>query len=109
MQVFSEAALEGFEDRTLVHLYKFFPKQCEAAGEEQLRATIQYGIKRAAAYGITVACDVCRYVDLMVVLGRDFDTDRNLPWAGGILKTCNPPGERMSALVRTADKHVRHG
>jgi hypothetical protein len=108
MQVFSEAALERFEEMMVAHLKKFFPDFCDAAGEEQLRETIHYGIERAAAYRITAACDVCKYIDLMVVLGCDFDTDKELPWAGGILKTRNTPGARMSVLVRTADKHLRH-
>ena len=37
---------------------------------------VQYGIKRAAVYGFTAKRDVCKYIDLMILFGRDFDTDK---------------------------------
>ena len=58
MAVFAEAETKKSVDSMVVHLNKFFPKQCEAMGEPQLRETIRYGIKRAAAYGITAQRDV---------------------------------------------------
>lgn len=107
MAVFSRAEIKKFEDRMVIHLKKFFPRQCEALGEAQLRETIQYGIKRAAGYGITSKPDVYKYVDLMVVLGRDFDTDRRFPWASKILRTHNSPVGKMNALRGAAKKHLR--
>jgi hypothetical protein len=92
VQVFSEAALKRFEDRMVVHLNKFFPGQCKTAAEPELRATIQYGIKRAAAYGIVGARDVCKYIDLMILFGRDFDKDPELPWASAALSATYPQG-----------------
>ena len=104
MQVFSEAALEGFEDRVLAHLHKCFPKQCKALGETELRETIRYGIKRAAKYGIIAERDVCKYTDVMVVLGRDFDKDSELPWASAILsdETLQQPTAKIERLYQVA-------
>jgi len=106
MAVFAQAEIKKFEDRVVIHLKKFFPGQCHALGESQLREVIRYGIKRAAAYGITAARDVCKYIDLMVVLGRDFDTDKELPWVGAILSIRPAPGARVSVLVKAANKHL---
>ena len=107
MAVFAQAEIRKFEDRVVIHLNKFFPRQCEALGDSKLRETIRYGIKRAATYGITAARDVRKYIDAMVALGRDFDTDRRLPWAGEILRARAISGIKMAKLIRTADKHLR--
>src|SRR5438105_3713106 len=73
LAAFSRADAARFEQWMLDHLRKFFAKQCEAAGEPDLRETIRYGIERAAAHGFHSKRDICKYIDLMVVLGRDFD------------------------------------
>jgi hypothetical protein len=109
MAVFAEVETQKFVDQMVVHLKKFFPKQCEAMGEPQLRDTIQYGIKRAAAYGITAQCDVRQYMNLIVVFGRDFDTDKRLPWASEILNRSNSPSIRTCLLLQSAKRHLREG
>ncbi|MGH9431409.1 MAG: hypothetical protein ACRD3T_07685 [Terriglobia bacterium] len=107
MQKFSEAALKRFEDQVLGHLNKFFPKCCEAMGESKLRENIQYGVKRAAAHRVTNKSDVCKYIDLMIVFGRDFDRSPQQAWAGEILndKSLKGPARRMRLLFEAAKKH----
>ncbi len=91
----------------VVHLNKFFPSQCRAAGETQLRETIQYGVKGAAKHGITAERDVCKYIDLVLVYGRDFDRDPNLPWARRILEdqTSQDPSVTVERLFDEAKKN----
>jgi hypothetical protein len=107
MAVFEQVEIKKFVDCMVIHLKKFFPKQCEALGEPGLRETVQHGIKRAKAYGITSKRDVYKYVDLMVVFGRDFDTDKRYPWAGEILQKQLGPGVRIEALHQAARKQLR--
>jgi hypothetical protein len=107
LAVFSKAQVKRFEDSMLAHLKKSFPKQCEGVDEAQLRDTIQHGIKRAAIYEITDEADVSKYIDLMMSLGRDLDTDTKLPWASEILKTRSHAGAKISELVETAEKKLR--
>ncbi|MGA2987123.1 MAG: hypothetical protein ABSG32_25285 [Terriglobia bacterium] len=107
MAVFVEVEIEKFVDGMLVHLRKFFPRQCEAMGEPQLRETIRYGIKRAAAYGITAERDVYKYVDLMVVFGRDFDADKQFPWAGETLRAKKDPARKMLSLHQAARNYLK--
>jgi hypothetical protein len=107
MRAFSEAALKRFEETMLAHLKKFFPDKYEAAGEPKVRKLIRYGIERAASYDITAQRDVSRYIDLMMTLGPDFDQDKQLPWAGQILRTRNKPEVRISILLKTAEKHLK--
>jgi hypothetical protein len=107
MAAFARAETKKFEDRMLIHLNKFFPRQCAALGEPKLRETIRDGIKRAAAYRITAERDVYKYIDLMVVFGHDFDTDKRFPWAGEILRKQKSPGAKINALHRAARKRLK--
>jgi len=107
MKKFSEAAIRRFEDMMVVHLSRYFPNRCKAAGEPELRRAIRYGVKRAASYKIKAQPDVCRYIDLMMALGGDFDTDPKLPWASEILNAPTSQEQRISALLRTATQHLR--
>jgi hypothetical protein len=100
--VLSQLEVQKFEDWMLAHLKRFFPRQCAVAGDQRLREMVQYGIQRAAVYGITAKRDVCKYIDLMIVFGRDFDTDRRSRWAGEILGKRRNPGVKMQTLLQTA-------
>jgi hypothetical protein len=105
--VLSQLEVRKFEDWMLVHLKKFFPKQCGALGDTQLRQTVQHGIKRAASYELTARRDVCKYIDLMIVFGRNFDTDRRYRWAGEILGKRRNPGVKMQTLFQAAKLRLR--
>ena len=112
LSLFSQAELRKFEDWMVSHLGKFFPRQSRTMGESKLRETIQYGIKRAASYGIVSKRDVCKYVDVMIVLGRDFDRDPQYLWAARILgqknsRQKNGSGAKAQALLESAIRHVR--
>jgi len=106
---FSRAEVDKFKSWMLVHLNKFFPRECQSAGETQLKEAIQYGIKRAASYGITGKRDVCKYIDLMVVFGRNFDVEARSRWASEILNRSGDPAVKMRSLFREAKSHLREG
>ncbi len=99
--------MRKFEDWTLAHLQRFFPRQCARAGEPQLRKWVRHGVRRASIYGITAKKDVCKYIDVMMVLGPDFDADPKFPWAPGILAGSGSPDARMRALLQAAQNHLK--
>jgi hypothetical protein len=107
LAAFAPLGKEFFEDRMLTHLKKVFPQQFESLGEPKLRETVQYGTQRAASYRITSERDVCKYIDLMVFYGRDFDKDLKLPWAQSILQNqaIRNPSTKMERLYKAAEKH----
>ncbi|NMO13587.1 hypothetical protein HPC49_01260 [Pyxidicoccus fallax] len=100
--------IRRFEAWVESHLQRHFPEACEAAGEAQVRGDIRHGIARAGAYGITAERQVCQYIDLMFVLGRDFDMDPSLPWAGEILREESgiSERERIRLLYVRAMEHL---
>jgi hypothetical protein len=106
INAFSQVEVQKFEDWMVQHLNRFFPSQSKSAGEVQLRDTIRYGIRRAASYGITDRRDVCKYIDLAVVLGQDFDTGRRSRWAAQILGQRSSPAVRMKSLLTAAKRQL---
>jgi ADP-heptose:LPS heptosyltransferase len=99
---FSQVELRNFEEWMLVHLKNFFPAQCAAAGDQGVREMMRHGIERARVYGIESRADVCKYIDLMTVFGRDFDTHKQHRWARETLKRRGTSGAKMKSLLRAA-------
>ncbi len=98
----------SFEERMVAHLQRCFPKHCEALGEAGVRDTIRYGIKRSAKYGIVSERSVCNYTDLMFILGKDFDTNSDMPWAGEILKSKElGPDVKVYRLMMTTQEQIK--
>lgn len=85
IKVFQQTVLRNFENNMVQHLRNFTPKHSEALGEDGLRKVIRRGIKRAETYGFTDRGPVRFYIELMFMLGSDFDTDCQFPWASQIL------------------------
>ena len=86
LKAFEDAAAQRLEDRMAAHLRELAPQHCNAVGEENLRKVVRTGIERAANYGLTFRGPVRFYLDLMIMLGSDFDTDPQYPWAAAILE-----------------------
>jgi hypothetical protein len=80
---FRAEALRDFEDRVLMHVRRCFPDRAASLEEDAVRNLIRRGVERAAAYRIVAERDVCMYVDLMLVFGADFDSER--AWAREVL------------------------
>jgi Domain of unknown function (DUF4123) len=109
LALFSAAEVRKFEDWMVVHLNKFFRRECSQMGEAELRETIQYGIRRAASYGLKAKRDVCKYIDVMMALGRDFDTDERLTRVTRVLTQRTSPNARAQNLLQAAVTHLRQG
>jgi hypothetical protein len=107
LRTFSLVEAEKFEEWMLTHLNKFFPAQCQAAGESQVRKIIRSGIERAADHRMTSKREVCKYIDLMIVFGRDFDKDNRYPWASEILAAEATPEQKIQKMQDAAQRHLR--
>jgi len=106
MAAFGPLGKKAFEDRVVDHLKRASPQQCSALGDEKLRVTIYYGSQRATDYRIVAERDVCKYIDLIVLYGRDFDKDPNLPWAQSVLQNqaIKNPSRKVDRLFKAARK-----
>lgn len=97
---FRNAATENFIQRVMVHANEFFPDDCKTLGPNGLRQTIEHCITRARGYGIEEGSQVCRYIDIALSFGRDFDRDPECPWAATVLRDPRlAPAAKMSKLL----------
>ena len=106
--VFSEAEVQKFEDWTLAHLKRFFPKECAESGEARIRRRIRDGTNRAATYGITSKRDVCKFIDLIMMLGPHFESDPRFPWAMEILERAVDSASKIAALTDYTESALRN-
>ena len=102
MKTLGDCMLQEFEDSMVAHVEKFFPGQHATMREAGVREIVRHGIERAEKYNIISERDVCKYIDVMFVYGRDFDVNPKLPWAIRILNDRRPqePSERVNRLCR---------
>jgi hypothetical protein len=81
----TEPRLADFEDRMRSHVGRCFMATTRTMSDQAIREVIRYGAERAQLHDICSERDVCKYINLMFVFGRDFDRDPRLPWAHEIL------------------------
>jgi hypothetical protein len=98
--VLKQAARRNFEDRTTDHLKVFAPAHFKILGNARVRQVIQLGVDRAGSYSLFNREPVSLYIELMLMLGSDFDTDPQLPWVRKILtdETVSDQSERAGKL-----------
>ena len=99
---FRTEELYDFEARVADHLRRCFPQRWAALGEDAGRALIRHGIEGASRHGIVTERDVCKFVDLALVFGVDFDRER--AWAREILAGVDPrdPSAKLRRLHERA-------
>lgn len=104
VQAFARADRGVLCDRVFAHVRRFFSAQCAETSDVELRARIRRGLERCDAHGFRAFWDVCRYIDLMVIFGDDFDRSESFPWAGRVLAdpSLRDPHARFEALHAAA-------
>ena len=102
MKVLSKVEATTVESRQLSHIREAYPKRIETLGEHEVREIIRNAARRAAKYGFKGKPDVLKYIEVMVLFGRDFDADPQLPWAAQILHKRKKPAAKLSALYDEA-------
>ncbi len=93
-----------FEDKLVEHVHTYFPNHARVLGEPRVRQVIDYGLARARLHGFTSERNLCLYLDLMLMLGSNFDVDPQLPWAAEVLTdpTIEHPTLRIDHLTNLA-------
>ncbi len=97
VQVFEEVRMPDFEDYMVEHLKDFSPLHSKSLREDGIRALIRLGIERAKKHGFTRRGPVRFYIETAILLGIDFDTDPQYPWAGSILRDPSVPDQTERA------------
>ena len=99
MDILGEYMLKKFEDHMVVHVRQRFAEKLKDTTEEAIRTIVRKGISKAKCYDIRIEHDVERYIDLMFILGDDFDTSEKILWAGQLLRNNKmQPRERINGI-----------
>jgi hypothetical protein len=77
--------LLGLEGHLLDHLRRFARDHVEAIDNDSLRQFVRLGIRRAASFGWEKRGPVEFFLEVMVMLGSEFHTDPQYPWAAATL------------------------
>jgi hypothetical protein len=75
------------------HVRKHFREETAGTTDIQLRALVQAGIGRARSYGIREERSICKFVDLLFLVGHDFDS--RFAWARDVLRNPRLSSDRM--------------
>jgi hypothetical protein len=104
LRAFEEQALRRFESKMLEHVKEYFPNHHRVLGEARMRSSIRYAVVRAGAYGGVSERAICCYLNVMLVLGANFDVDPLFPWAGAALRDegGGPPDRRIGDMASDA-------
>lgn len=99
IEVYKEIALKNFEDKMLNHIKEFFPNHFNMIPEDCIREIIQLGYEKAKGYGFTTQRNVCLYINIMLVVGSNFDVDPMYSWVSThLVDSGDYPNVRMNRL-----------
>lgn len=102
VDLLAESSQRVFERRMLAHVEKHFPEHYVKLGRDDCLELICFGIERAKLYDFVSERNVCKYIDLMLCFGVEFDRDSKQPWAAKILndESWVSADVKMSALFQ---------
>jgi|ERR1039458_1432635 hypothetical protein len=80
-RAFKDALLANAEKELVEHCREFAPRLYQAAEESGIRQAVRLGLQRAQGYRFEDQPQIRFYIDMMLVLGSEFDTDPQFPWA----------------------------
>jgi len=86
MDVLNQHMLKIYIEKIIKHLRETFPDKTQEKTNEDLEGFINDGIKRASGYEITEEREVTLYIDLMMILGKNFEQQRSHLWILKFLK-----------------------
>lgn len=85
MDVLGEEMREDYIRTTLRNLAELFPDDPTVRDEAVMRNLIEFGIGRAAEYGVTRSREVSLFIFLVKDLGRDFEKQPENVWIDELL------------------------
>lgn len=96
MQVFEAESKSRFEQDLVWHFLNTYPRECrQAGGPEAVGNLVSDALERASVYGFKSRAQVSLFVALRFILGRDFDKDPQIPWAGQLLSSRSIPNPSL--------------
>jgi hypothetical protein len=90
---------EQFEEWLARHLREGFPLKTAALDDAALADFVKRGHARAEAFGLTRGSSICKFVDLLMFLGEDFDKKAGTIKARLSSAAIPDPNDRVDAVA----------
>jgi hypothetical protein len=106
IKVFDEMAMKQFIESMVIHVKKHFPEESKPMDDEQLKNYIRDVISSGKKYGLVSERDICKYLNLTMHFGKDFDKNPENEWMKTMLMDGIEPNPsiRISKLYNEALK-----
>ncbi len=105
LQALADQSRHDFISRSAEFLRSTWPSQTNSFSDHRLRDLIHASIVRAEEYGIEIEADVIRFVETSLLLGEDFDTSAQFPWAAEFLQDeFDAPWMKMVRIVERRNR-----
>ena len=103
MGALDQAGTEQFIRRAIDHIRVSLPEIYSGEGQDAVRASALQALAKANEFAIEEQFDVIRYLNLMYILGFEFDEDPSYPWARETLLAKQfTPREKLDLLTQLA-------
>ena len=103
MGALNQASTEQFIRRAIDHIRVSLPEIYGDIGDDAVRASALKALEKANQFAIEEQFDVIRYLNLMYILGFEFDEDTSYPWARETLLAEHfSPREKLDLLTQLA-------
>ena len=102
-----QGVMREVENRMVAHVRQYLPRYIKLLGEERLRTLARRALGRASAQGMVTESSATLFLDLMLLLGSDFDSDPQLPFVARVLgdPALGDEIERAAILYREAKQY----
>ena len=110
LAVLTPLHVDHFNQRLREHIQQQFPEFCAAHSDDQLEDEIRHASLCAVKFGFTTAFALCRFMNLQIVLGRDFDAYPENAWMREWLDPADElnPHARILSLYDEATVRLRY-
>ena len=99
MQAFSRAVSDNLIESAVEHIRTSLPEMFEQLGREEVRESVLFAMRKADEYGLDDWSQVVRYLNVMYILGFEFDEDPRYAWANEILRSARPDANEKTKLL----------
>ncbi|MEQ8766039.1 MAG: hypothetical protein RL885_19130 [Planctomycetota bacterium] len=104
-EILKESFREQYVPRQRRRFRRDWTEECAELDDDGLDALLRAARDRAELYGLEIEGDVVTFTETWLLLGDDFDTNPDYPWAPRILRDDQMNGTaKASALRHWTDK-----
>jgi len=91
---------QAFEKRAVAYVQEHYPDVCREIGEEGVAKSVHQAMEKRTKYNFASVTEILLYIDLMYLLGFQFDNDETFAWAGELLADADIDGETRLLLIK---------